>query len=41
MKRMLAVFMLSLVCLTACHTVRGFGEDVQAAGHAIKRSAER
>lgn len=43
MKRILAVFMLGLgaFCMTACHTMRGFGEDVQAAGHAIKRSAER
>jgi predicted small secreted protein len=41
MKRILAVFVLSLVCMTACHTMRGFGEDMQALGHAIKRSAER
>jgi predicted small secreted protein len=43
MKKNLAVMILSLgaLCLTACHTMRGLGEDLQALGHAIKRAAQR
>ncbi len=27
--------------LSACYTTRGAGEDLQAAGHGLERSAER
>lgn len=39
-KIMLIVIGASSLLLSACNTFSGFGEDVQAGGHAITRSAE-
>lgn len=39
-KIMLIVIGTSSLLLSACNTFSGFGEDVQAGGHAITRSAE-
>ena len=37
----LAVLWGAAAALSACNTVRGFGEDMSAAGHAITGSSER
>jgi predicted small secreted protein len=34
------VLALPLLALTACNTTEGFGEDMQAGGRAIERSAK-
>ncbi|HFF8986350.1 entericidin A/B family lipoprotein [Serratia marcescens] len=40
-KSIIAIFYLMiLTSLTACNTTRGVGEDIQAGGKAIQRSAE-
>ncbi|ECC1662419.1 entericidin, EcnA/B family [Salmonella enterica subsp. salamae] len=42
MKRLIslaALVLLTGVLVTACNTVRGFGEDIQHLGHAISRTA--
>ncbi|HGE8407978.1 TPA: entericidin A/B family lipoprotein [Serratia marcescens] len=40
-KSIIAIFSLMIVTsLTACNTTRGVGEDIQAGGKAIQRSAE-
>lgn len=36
----LTVVLMSVVGLTACNTIEGAGEDVEAAGSAIDNSAE-
>lgn len=36
-----AVAVLVLACLAACNTVKGVGEDVGAAGHAVAKTAEK
>nr|WP_163501721.1 entericidin A/B family lipoprotein [Halomonas socia] len=43
MKRLLAVLLLSLFTLSllsGCNTMRGAGEDIEAGGEAIQRSAD-
>jgi len=35
----LALFMVSGLALTACHTTAGVGEDVSQGGHALTNSA--
>lgn len=40
MKKVLAASMLLAVVLTGCNTVRGLGEDVSGAGHAVSHTAE-
>ena len=35
------IFVVSLLGLSACNTVEGVGEDVEAAGDAMEDSAER
>jgi len=41
MKYLIAIALISLaLSLTACSTVKGFGEDVQKGGEAIQRAAE-
>lgn len=37
----LAVLAGAATALSACNTVRGFGEDMSAAGHALSNSSER
>ncbi|MEG7343701.1 entericidin A/B family lipoprotein [Serratia marcescens] len=40
-KSIIAIFSLMILpSLTACNTTRGVGEDIQAGGKAIQRSAE-
>ncbi|AOF01866.1 MULTISPECIES: entericidin A/B family lipoprotein [Serratia] len=40
-KSIIAIFSLMILAsLTACNTTRGVGEDIQAGGKAIQRSAE-
>jgi entericidin B len=40
-KSIIAIFSLMfLASLTACNTTQGVGEDIQAGGKAIQRSAE-
>jgi len=46
MRRYLAIYLSLVVMLAApvlvgCHTVAGAGQDVQSAGHAVTRGAER
>ena len=42
MKKMLTVFGLaSLLVLTGCNTVKGFGKDVSRAGNAVTDGAEK
>ena len=42
MKRsVLAMMVLPLLALGACNTVEGAGQDVQAAGRAVERTADR
>jgi predicted small secreted protein len=38
-KVMLCIF--SLVVLTACNTIGGFGKDVKGAGQAVENAADR
>lgn len=33
--------LISLLFLTACNTLHGFGKDVESAGEAIKRAADK
>ncbi len=37
----LGMFVLTLSFLSSCNTTRGFGQDVQNAGNAIQREANR
>lgn len=37
----LLVLMASMFTLSACHTVKGVGEDVQSGGKAIERGSGR
>lgn len=40
-KSIIAIFSLMILSsLTACNTTKGVGEDIQAGGQAIQRSAE-
>lgn len=40
-KLTIAMALLSTFALTACNTVEGAGEDIQAGGQAIERSANQ
>ena len=40
MKRLIAA-LLAALALAGCNTMAGLGEDTQAAGQALERSAER
>ncbi|HEX6632425.1 MAG TPA: entericidin A/B family lipoprotein [Usitatibacter sp.] len=40
MKAIIAMILGAFV-LSACNTMEGFGQDVQAGGHAIEKSADR
>lgn len=39
--RLLAVAALALFALTACNTVKGFGQDVKKAGGELEEAADR
>lgn len=40
-KSMIALMaILTLASLTACHTTRGIGQDIEAGGKAIQRTAD-
>ncbi|WP_297973747.1 entericidin A/B family lipoprotein [Amaricoccus sp.] len=39
MWKLIAAAGLALFVLSACNTVKGAGEDVQAAGHAVQQEA--
>ncbi|WP_392559819.1 entericidin A/B family lipoprotein [Orbus mooreae] len=40
MKKMILIFITSLVFLSGCNTIAGAGEDIQDGGHTITKAAD-